>query len=159
MGHLDPFAFADVFEPAQGIARFLTGTPSILALAALEAALDTFAGVTMQALQKKSRALSQTFIESVEARCGNEVRLASPRDPLARGSHVSFAHPDGYAVMQALIARRVIGDFRAPDLMRFGFAPLYNCATEVVRAAETLGDILKSGEWDQPRFRQRGKVT
>jgi kynureninase len=78
---------------------------------------------------------------------------------MQRGSHVVFAHPEGYALMQALIARRVIGDFRAPDLMRFGFAPLYNSHAEIVRAAETLGDILATGEWDQPRFKTRAKVT
>ncbi len=107
----------------------------------------------------KSRKLSQLFIDEVEARCGSEVRLASPRDPAQRGSHVVFAHLEGYAVMQALIARGVIGDFRAPDLMRFGFAPLYNSYAEVVRAAEILADILHSREWDQPRFKERAKVT
>ena len=111
---------------ARACVSFLTGTPSILALAALDAGLDTFDGIAMRDVAAKSRALSQLFIDEVEARCGDEVRLASPRDPAQRGSHVVFAHPEGYAVMQALIARGVIGDFRAPDLMRFGFAPLYN---------------------------------
>ena len=106
----------------------------------------------MRDVAAKSRALSQLFIDEVEARCGDEVRLASPRDPRKRGSHVVFAHPEGYAVMQALIARGVIGDFRAPDLMRFGFTPLYNSYAEMVRAAEILADILASREWDQPRF-------
>ena len=110
-------------------------------------------------VEAKGRALSQLFIDEVEARCGSEVRLASPRDPSQRGSHVVFAHPQGYAVMQALIARGVIGDFRAPDLMRFGFAPLYNRFAEIVRAAEILGEILSSREWDQPRFHRRAKVT
>jgi kynureninase len=99
------------------------------------------------------------FVEEVEARCGGEVRLASPRDPVQRGSHVVFAHQEGYAIMQALIARGVIGDFRAPDLMRFGFAPLYNRHAEMVRAAEILADILATREWDQHRFKQRSKVT
>jgi kynureninase len=159
MGHADPFAFNDGYRPARGIARFLTGTPSILALAALEAGLDTFDGVPMRAVEQKARALSQLFVEQVEGRCGDEVTLASPHDPARRGSHVSFAHPHGYAVVQALIARGVIGDFRAPDLMRFGFAPLYNSFEEIWRAAELLGEILESGEWDQPRFRERAKVT
>ena len=159
MGHADPFAFDDDYRPAGGIVRFLTGTPSILALAALEAGLDTFQGVSMRDVERKARALSALFVDDVEARCGSEVRLASPRDPAQRGSHVSFAHPEGYAVMQALIARGVIGDFRAPDLMRFGFAPLYNSFEEVWRAAEILGAILESREWDQPRFRERAKVT
>jgi len=99
------------------------------------------------------------FVSEVEARCGEEVRLESPRDPAQRGSHVVFGHPEGYAVMQALIARGVIGDFRAPDLMRFGFAPLYNSHVEMIHAAEILEKILATREWDQPRFRQRAKVT
>jgi kynureninase len=159
MGHSDPFAFDDDYRPAQGIARFLTGTPSILALAALDAGLDTFSGIAMRDVEAKARALSQLFVDAVEARCGGEVRLDSPRDPAQRGSHVSFAHPQGYAVMQALIARGVIGDFRAPDLMRFGFAPLYNRFEDTWRAAEHLADILKTREWDQPRFRDRARVT
>jgi kynureninase len=159
MGHAEPFAFDDEYRPAAGILNFLTGTPSILALAALEAGLDTFAGIAMSDVAAKSRALSQLFIDEVEARCGDAIRLASPRDPEQRGSHVVFAHPEGYAVMQALIARGVIGDFRAPDLMRFGFAPLYNRFEEMVRAAEILGDILGSREWDQPRFHERARVT
>jgi kynureninase len=159
MGHAEPFAFDDDYRPVAGIGRFLTGTPSILALAALEAGLDTFAGISMRDVEAKGRALSQLFIDEVEARCGDEVRLASPRDRRERGSHVVFAYPDGYAVMQALIARGVIGDFRAPDLMRFGFAPLYNSFAEIVRAAEVLAEILSSREWDQPRFHQRSKVT
>jgi kynureninase len=159
MGHADPFAFVDDYRPAEGMLKFLTGTPSILALAALEAGLATFDGVAMRDLAAKSRSLSQTFITEVEARCGAEVRLASPRDQLQRGSHVVFAHAEGYAVMQALIARGVIGDFRAPDLIRFGFAPLYNSHAEMVRAAEILAEILARREWDQPRFKQRAKVT
>jgi kynureninase len=159
MGHAEPFAFVDDYRPAEGILKFLTGTPSILALAALGAGLATFDGIFMRDLAAKSRSLSQLFIQEVEARCSEEVRLASPRDPAGRGSHVVFAHPEGYAVMQALIARGVIGDFRAPDLMRFGFAPLYNTHSEMVRAAEILADILTTREWDQPRFKQRARVT
>jgi kynureninase len=159
MGHAEPFAFVDGYRPAGGILKFLTGTPSILALAALEAGLATFDAIAMRDLAAKSRSLSQLFIAEVEARCGNELRLASPRDPAERGSHVVFAHAEGYAVMQALIARRVIGDFRAPDLMRFGFAPLYNTHADVVRAAEILADILAAREWDQPRFKERARVT
>ena len=159
MGHAEPFAFVDDYRPAEGILKFLTGTPSILALAALEAGLDTFDGIAMREIAAKSRKLSQLFVEEVEARCGSEVSLASPRDAAQRGSHVVFAHPQGYAVMQALIARGVIGDFRAPDLMRFGFCPLYNRFEEMVRAAEILADILATREWDQPRFRTRSKVT
>jgi kynureninase len=159
MGHAEPFAFDDDYRPAPGIARFLTGTPSILALTALDAGLETFSGIEMRDVEAKARALSQSFIHQVEARCGSEVCLASPREPAERGSHVSFEHPEGYSVIQALIARGVIGDFRAPDLMRFGFAPLYNSIEDVWRAAQHLGDILDTGEWDQPRFRERAKVT
>ena len=159
MGHADPFAFDSDYRPAEGIGRFRAGTPSILALSALEIGLATFDGVGMADLEAKSRSLSQLFIAEVERRCGSAVRLASPRDPARRGSHVVFAHPEGYAIMQALIAEGVIGDFRAPDLMRFGFAPLYNSHAEAWRAAEALSEILKTGSWDQPRFRARQKVT
>ena len=128
-------------------------------MAALDAGLATSSASTWRDLVAKSRALSSLFVAEVEARCGGEVRLASPRDPSLRGSHVVFAHPEGYAVMQALIARGVIGDFRAPDLMRFGFAPLYNRFEDMVRAAEILSDVLAARTWDQPRFRQGAKVT
>jgi kynureninase len=159
MGHAEPFAFVDDFAPADGMLKFLTGTPSILALAALDAGLSTFDGIAMSDLAAKSQSLSSLFIKEVEARCGLEVRLGSPRDAKQRGSHVVFSHAEGYAVMQALIARGVIGDFRAPDLMRFGFAPLYNSHADMVRAAEILAQILSSREWNQPRFRARAKVT
>jgi kynureninase len=159
MGHIDPFAFEDDYRPAVGILSFLTGTPSILGLAALDAGLDTFEGIAMCDVAAKARALTQLFVNEVEARCGDQLRLASPCDPYARGSHVVFAHPEGYAVMQALIARGVIGDFRAPDLMRFGFAPLYNSYADALGAAEILAEILASREWDDPRFKQRARVT
>ena len=159
MGHAEPFAFVDNYEPVVGVTRFLTGTPPIIAMTALEAGIDTFDSVAMADVAEKSRKLSQLFIDAVEARCGSEIRLASPRDPAQRGSHVVLAHAEGYAVMQALIARGVIGDFRARDLMRFGFAPLYNSFAEMIRAAEILADILETREWDQPRFKVRAKVT
>ena len=159
MGHADPFAFDAAYRPAKGIARFRTGTPSILGISALEAGLATFDGVDMAALEAKSRSLSQLFIDEVERRCGSEAALASPRNPPERGSHVVFAHPEGYAVMQALIARGVIGDFRAPDLMRFGFAPLYNSHEDAWRAAEALADLVETGTWDQPQFHRKSRVT
>jgi len=159
MGHADPFTFGGNFSPAKGIRRFLTGTPSILGLAALECGIDTFAEVALSAIEAKAEALTRFFIDAVEDRCGGEVILASPRDPAARGSHVCLAHPQGYAVMQALIAHGVIGDFRPPDLIRFGFAPLYNSFEDAWRAADALGAILNSREWDQPRFLQRQAVT
>lgn len=159
MGHAEPFAFTDDYRPVEGISRFLTGTPSILAMAALDSGIATFDGISMSDVQEKSRKLSQLFIDEVEHRCGKDVRLASPRDPARRGSHVVFAHKEGYSVMQALIARGVIGDFRSPDLMRFGFTPLYNSFADILAAAEILERILKTNEWDQPRYRTRAKVT
>jgi kynureninase len=159
MGHAEPFAFKESYRPAGGIARFLTGTPSIIAMAALDAGLDTFEGVAMAAIEAKSRALLALFIDEVEARCGGEVRLFGPRDLTERGSHVCFAHSQGYAVIQALIARGVVGDFRAPDLMRFGFTPLYTSFDETWRAADALAQILTTREWDQPLFKERRKVT
>ena len=159
MGHAEPFAFDDDYRPAAGIARFLTGTPSILALAALEAGLATFDGIAMRDVEAKvARAVA-----AVHRRGRSALRRRSPprlaRDPAQRGSHVSLRPSRRLAVMQALIARGVIGDFRAPDLMRFGFAPLYNRFDEMWRAADILGDILDTREWDQPRFRERSKVT
>ena len=159
MGHADPFAFAPEYRPANGIQRFSTGTPPILALAALECGIATFDGLAMAKVAAASRALSERFLTEIESRCGNALKLLSPRDPMRRGSQLSFAHREGYAVMQALIANGVVGDFRAPDLIRFGFAPLYNSEEEVVRAAEILGGILNSGEWDQPRYHARSRVT
>jgi kynureninase len=158
MGHAEPFAFDGAYRPAPGITRFLTGTPSILALGALEAGIATFDGIAMVDLEAKSAALTQLFIDEVEQRCP-ELRLVGPRDPATRGSQVGFAHAEGYPMMQALIARGVIGDFRAPDLMRFGFAPLYNRFEDAWRAAEALADIITTREWDQPRFKERAKVT
>jgi kynureninase len=158
MGHAEPFAFASEYRAAAGVARFLTGTPSILALAALEAGIATFDGVAMADVETKSAALTELFIGEVE-RCCPELTLASPRDPARRGSQVSFAHPEGYAIMQALISRGVVGDFRAPDLIRFGFAPLYNSFADAWLAADTLADILGTRAWDEPRFHARQKVT
>ena len=157
MGHANPFDFAADYEPAPGIARFLSGTPSILALAALECGLDTFDGVSMAQVEAKSRALACVFIDEVERRCS--IDLSWQRDRSRNGSHVVVPHPEAYAVMQALIGRGVIGDFRPPNLMRFGFAPLYNSFTDAQRAAQILGEVLVSREWDEPRFRNRRLVT
>ena len=159
MGHANPFDFASSYSPASGINRFLTGTPSILALAALEAGLSTFEGVSMAAIEAKAEAITAFFVDAVEQGCGDELALASPRDPKARGSHVCFAHPQGYAVMQALIARRITGDFRPPDLMRFGFAPLYNSFEDAWLAATALAEIVAGREWNRPDFLERKTVT
>jgi kynureninase len=160
MGHAAPFDFADDYAPSPDIRRQLCGTPGILGLAALETGVDTFAGVDMAELEAKGSALGDAFIELAEARCGFAgLVLASPREADRRGSHVSFRHPDGYAIMQALIARGVIGDFRAPDILRFGFTPLYLRFTDVWDAVETLRNVLASREYQDPRYRRRGAVT
>ena len=158
MGHAAPFDFSEYYRPREGVGRFLTGTPSIVALAALEAGLDSFDGVSMQDVAVKTRGLTDFFIACVEERCPALV-LASPRDSRERGGHVIFAHPHGYAIMQALIARGVVGDFRAPDQMRFGFAALYNRFEDAWTAAEMLADLLATGAWDQPEFHLRSRVT
>ncbi len=158
LGHEAPFAFDPDYRPGAGIERMRVGTPPILQLAALEASLDIWDRVDMAALRARSIDLSECFIAAVEAGT-DELRLASPRDPAARGSQVSFHHPEGYAVMQALIHRGVIGDFRAPDLLRFGFTPLFTTVEEVRRAAEILCEILTTEAWNTPAFKQRAKVT
>ena len=160
MGHAAPFDFVDDYRPATGIRSQLCGTPGILGLAALEAGVDVFAGVDMAALEAKGLALGDAFIDLVETRCGFAgLTLASPREAARRGSHVSFRHPDGYAIMQALIARGVIGDFRAPDILRFGFTPLYLRFEDVWDAVETLREVLAGGEHRDPRFAHRAAVT
>lgn len=159
MGHADPFAFGPSYSPAPGVSRFLTGTPSILGLAALEAGIDTFEGVDVAAIETKAAALTSFFIDAVERLCDGELRLAVPREAELRGSHVCFAHLQGYAIVQALIARRIIGDFRPPDLMRFGFAPLYNTFEEVWRTAVALAEVIARHEWDQPDYRRKQTVT
>ncbi|MEM5581157.1 kynureninase [Roseibium sp. AS2] len=158
MGHEAPFAFDLDYRPVTGISRMTVGTPAILALSALHAALDVFDDVDMADIRRKSVSLSELFITEVEAKCP-QLQLASPRDPEARGSQVSFRFEDGYAVMQALIARGVIGDFRAPDVMRFGFTPLYLSHRDIVEAVEILRDILETQSWNRPEFRARAKVT
>jgi kynureninase len=158
IGHESPFAFDLDYRPAKGVERMRVGTPPIVALAALDAALDAWDGVTMEAVRARSIELSERFIREVEARCP-ELELASPRDPQARGSQVSFRFHEGYAGMQALIAKGVIGDFRAPDIMRFGFTPLYLSEDDVVRAAEILEEIMQGRLWDTPGHKTRSKVT
>jgi kynureninase len=158
MGHADPFAFDPGYRPRPDIHRLRVGTPPILSLAALDAALDVLEGVSVAEIRADSIALSDRFIVEVERRCP-ELVLASPRDPAQRGSQVSFGFEDGYAAMQALIAHGVIGDFRAPDLVRFGFAPLYNTEVEVVAAAQALETVIRDRLYEKPEFRTRHKVT
>jgi kynureninase len=158
LGHDAPFAFDLDYRPGRGIERMRVGTPPILQLAALDAALDVWEGVDLDDLRARSIELTQTFIAEVEARCPS-LTLASPRDPALRGSQVSFRHPDGYAIMQALIAAGVVGDFRAPDILRFGFTPLFIDLNDVRKAAEILGQIMSARAWDREEFRRRAAVT
>ncbi len=160
MGHARPFDFVDDYTPAAGIDRWLCGTPPILSLAALDAALGAFDGVDVGAARAKAGALGDLFIERVEARCaGKGLTLASPREAAARAGQVSFRHPHGWAVMQNLIARGVIGDFRSPDVIRFGFAPLYVRQVDVWDAVEVLGGILDSESWRDRRYQIVAAVT
>ncbi|MBF9047023.1 kynureninase [Rhodobacterales bacterium LSUCC0031] len=158
LGHAAPFAFDLEYRPAPGVARMRVGTPPVLQMTALDAALDVWEGVDMGDLRAASIALSERFIAEVAARCPG-LALASPHDPELRGSQVSFHFTHGYATMQALIAHGVIGDFRAPDIMRFGFTPLYIDEGDVIAAAEILGRILKDRLWDDPAYHARQAVT
>jgi kynureninase len=159
-GHADPFLFAEGFEAAPGIARMLSGTPPTLSLLALEEALRVFDGVDLAALRAKSVALTELFIalaDDVLAEFG--FVLVSPRDGRLRGSQVSLAHPQGYAVMQAMIARGITGDFRAPDLVRLGFVPLYTRFVDVFDTAMAMREIVQTRAWDTAAFRTRKAVT
>ena len=160
LGHAEPFAFETGFRPAPGIARAIVGTPPVLSLAALEIGIDIALEADMTAVRRKSLALSRLFIDLVAQECAAaSLTLASPDRDEQRGSQVSFAHPEGYAVMQALIARGVIGDFRAPDVLRFGFAPLYQRFVDIWDAVASLREILTTREWDRPEFKARAAVT
>lgn len=141
MGHVEPFAFESDYRPSAGIERMRVGTPPILALAALDAALDVWDGVDLHDVRRRSIELSEAFIAGIEARCP-DLMLASPRDPQKRGSQVSFRHPHAHAVMRALIAAGVIGDVRPPDIMRFGFTPLFLTSSDVAHAVDVLCDII-----------------
>jgi kynureninase len=158
LGHEAPFAFDLDYRPGRGVDRMRVGTPPILALAALDAALDVWDMADMRDVRARSIELTQLFIAEVEARC-SALTLHSPRDPEVRGSQVSFRHAQGYAIMQALIARGVIGDFRAPDVLRFGFAPLYIGEADVMRAVAVLEDVMSNALWDRDEYRRRAAVT
>jgi kynureninase len=160
MGHAAPFAFSDDYAPGQGVTRFLCGTPGVLAMTALEVGVDLMLEADAAALFAKSRALGDLFIALIDQRCdGFGLELVSPANALRRGSHVSYAHADGYAMMQALIAQGVIGDFRAPDVLRFGLTPLYTGYADVWRAVDVLAAVLAERRWDSPAFRVRAAVT
>lgn len=160
MGHAQPFAFSQGYEPAPGIDRFLCGTPPILAMTALECGLAQFEGVDIGALFAKGQALCDLYIDLMQGLSQRHgFALASPKNPDERGSHISFAHPEAYAICQALISRGVIGDFRTPDLLRMGFTPLYTRYRDVWEAVQILADIMDSGVWDDARFSQKQRVT
>jgi kynureninase len=158
LGHEAPFAFDPDYRPGRGIERMRVGTPPVLQLAALEAALDVWDMADMADVRARSIELTEAFIAGVEAACPT-LTLASPRDPDQRGSQISFRHPEGYAIMQALIARGVIGDFRAPDILRFGFTPLYIGAAEVETAVGILAQVMQGDLWDSPDYKKRARVT
>jgi kynureninase len=158
LGHASPFAFDTTYRPGQGIDRMRVGTPAVLQMAALEAALDVWDGVNMAEVHAQSLRLQDLFIKSIESRAPM-LQLATPRSHQMRGSQVSFRHPEGYAIMQALIAEGVIGDFRAPDILRFGFTPLFIDEDDVARAVSVLAKIMDYGTWDKPEFKARAAVT
>ena len=159
-GHARPFAFDAAYQPAPGIARFLAGTPPILSMKALEAGVDLLLQVDQRELRRKSVSLTDAFIRLIDERCaGFGFAVASPRAADQRGAQVALRHPEGYPIVQALIARRVIGDFRAPDLLRFGLAPLYVRYVDVWDAVDALRAVMTERVWDQPAFRQRAAVT
>jgi kynureninase len=165
LGHAAPFDFVPEYRPAPGMRRFVSGTPPILSLAALECGVDTvlaadaFGG--MDAIRRKSLELTGLFIDLVETRCADHaLTLVTPRDPSRRGSQVALTHrTDAYAIMQAAIARGVIGDFRAPDILRFGFTPLYTRFVDVWDAVDRLADVLEQETWRDPQFSVRAAVT
>ena len=159
-GHQMPFAFSPTYVPAAGIERLLCGTPPVIALAALECGIDTFDGVTMDTIGKKSRALSELFLALMRQECGNHhLESVSPSAENARGSHISLAHEHAYPIMQALIDRGVIGDFRPPNLLRFGFAPLYTRFVDCYDAVIQLRDVMANGEWKAEKYQTRNRVT
>ena len=155
MGHAAPFAFDDAYAPAPGVDRFACGTPPILSLAALEEGVRLSAEAGGAALAAKARALGDLFI----ARVGDVLKLLSPADGMERGGHVAYRHDDAYAIVQALMARGVVGDFRAPDVMRFGFSPLPLSYAEVARAADLVVEVVSTRAYDDPTYRVRARVT
>ena len=160
MGDARPFEFRADYAPAKGIARYLSGTPAVLATAAVEAAVEVILEAPMAAIRRKSIALGELFVALVDRHCKDRgLVLVGPREGERRGSHLSYRHPDSYPVMQALIGRGLIGDCRPPDLMRFGFAPLYTRYVDVWDAVMHIADVLGTRAWDEAQFRSRKAVT
>lgn len=158
LGHEAPFAFEQAYRPAEGMDAMRVGTPPILSMSALDAALDVFEGVDPARLKAKADALFEVFVTEVQAQVG-DLELLTPRVARHRGSQVSFRFPEAYAAMQAMISRNVIGDFRGPDIMRFGLSPLYTRFADVWRAASILSQVMRRREWDRPEFRIRAQVV
>ncbi len=158
-GHATPFAMARDYTPVPGVGRFASGTPPVLALSVLEAALEAFDGVSLASLRARSLELTDLFIALVDERLPGLFDLATPREHDRRGSQVSLRHPHAYGVVQALIARDVIGDFRDPDIARFGFAPLYNTPDDVRTAVERLEAVMANEEYADPAYSSRNAVT
>lgn len=158
LGHRQPFAFDLNYKAGSGIDRMRVGTPPVIQLTALEVAMDLWADVDMAELRAASIALQEQFIEEVE-RDVPALTLASPRDSAVRGSQVSFRFHEGYAAMQAVIDRGVIGDFRAPDIMRFGFTPMYLDSADITAAVKIIADVMNNDLWDQDKYKVRSKVT
>ena len=159
-GHASPFTFEENYRPADGISRFMCGTPQVLGLTALECGVDLMLRADMRELRRKSVRLGQLFVERMELRCAEfGFRLLSPADPELRGSQISYAHPNGYEIVQALKEREVIGDFRAPDVLRFGLTPLYLRFADIVETVERLRDVCLTRAWDKAEYRERAAVT
>jgi len=159
-GHAAPFDFDGDFKPAQGIDRFQCGTPPVLGLAALEEGVNIMLEADMERVRAKSSQLTELFVELMEERCGEfGFEFICPRDPKQRGSQVAFAHPNAYEMMQALKARDVIGDFRAPNIMRFGVTPLYISFADIAEAVDRLRTICVDAEWDREEYRTTAAVT
>lgn len=159
-GHQKPFDMVPEYAAADGIRRYLCGTQPIVSMSLIACGLDTFEQTDMQAIRRKSLALTDLFIQLVAQECaGAGLTLVTPRDHERRGSHVSFRHPQGYAVIQALIARGVIGDYREPEVMRFGVTPLYLGYADIWFAVQHLRAVLANDEWSRPEFQARGDVT
>jgi kynureninase len=159
MGHAQPFAFTPEYAPANGILRLTTGTPPVLALTALEASLELWQEFSISAAREKSLSLTDLFIEAMQPLEQYGFECVTPLEHAKRGSQVSYTHEHGFEIMQALIAAGVIGDFRAPNIVRFGFAPLYNSHADVIEAVSRLEQIMQQKTWRNPEFATRGKVT
>ena len=160
LGHAAPFEFGSRYRPAPGIARMITGTPPVVSMALLEAAVGIIADAGMERLRAKSIDMTSLLIDLIAQECaGADLVLASPADAKQRGSHVIFAHPDGYAIVQALKARGVIGDFRAPHFIRLGVAPITLSYADLWNGVQQIKAVMHAREWDQEQFRTRAAVT